>query len=118
MNIISELYKNKRSYFLALKGDDTLCCGGNEGGRFYGIIEIQVLPESVVVNKTVSNGVTSSMNLSPEPYSSATDEYKLAAKLLKEVTEYLSVAKNRVYQDENREGLMSNTLKLLPLYEN
>ena len=118
MSIISDLYNYKRNYFLSIKDDETLCCGGSDGGRFYGVIEIQLLPDVVVINKTVSNSATSSMILSPERYSSSMDEYKLAAKLIKEVKDYLSKSENRIYQDENRTRLMANTQNLLPRYEN
>ena len=118
MNIISELYNNLKNYFLAMKDDETICCGGSESGRFYGTIEIHFSPDVVRIDKTVSNGIASSMILSPERYSSSTDEYKLAIKLKKEVKDYLANPANRIYQDENRARLMSNTQNLLPQYEN
>jgi len=114
MSIISDLYNYKSNYFLSIKDDETICCGGGEGGRYYGMIEIQLLPDVVMINKTVSNGISSSMILSPERYSSATDEYKLAVKLFKEVNDYLSKSENRIYQDENRTRLMAHTQNLLP----
>ena len=118
MSIISDLYNYKRNYFLSIKDDETICCGGGEGGRFYGMIEIHFSPDVVRIDKTVSNGITSSMILSPERYSSSTDEYKLATKLKKEVMDYLANPANRIYQDENRAKLMANTQNLLPQNEN
>jgi len=117
MSIISDLYNYKRNYFLSIKDDETICCGGSESGRFYGTIEIHFSPDVVRIDKTVSNGITSSMILSPERYSLSTDEYKLAIKLKKEVKDYLANPANRIYQDENRAKLMSNTQNLLPQYE-
>jgi len=118
MNIISELYNNMKNYFFTVKGDEAICCGGSESGRFYGIIEIHFPPDVLRIDKTVSNGSTSSMILSPERYSSSTDEYKLAIKLQQEVRDYLAHPANRIFQDENRAKLMSNTQNLLPQYEN
>ena len=100
-----------------MKGDETICCGGSESGRFYGTIEIHFSPDVVRTDKTVSNGIASSMILSPERYSSSTDEYKLAIKLKKEVKDYLANPANRIYQDENRIQLLTNTMNLLTRQE-
>ena len=113
---IQRLSQKKSKYFWSISSDDILICGGNNKGRIYGIIEIEITNEQANINKTSSDGVSSTMQLAPEEYSNSTKEYQELLKLKQEIKHYLEDDKITAYQDENRDSLMRNVSELLPKY--
>jgi hypothetical protein len=115
MDIISELAKAPKEYFLNIsKENGNIICGGYDGSNFFGSIEIEILPERVIVNKTASDGVTGGSLQAPDEYSNLMPVYKLAVHLKKDVEELESNSEFMQWQENNRRNLMLNTSKILP----
>jgi|GEM_PF-1912199 len=118
MKILSVLMEDMRSYFLSISDEGIIYCGGNDGARFYGKIEIKLLPLGLMVTIMATNDFATSRPLLPEFYPCGSEEHIIAVKLFKELGRYLSIPTNRIYQDQNRIQLLANTLNLLARQEN
>ena len=112
MKLLSVLTDDMRNYFLSAS-DGGICCGGNDGARFYGKIEIKISSNGATITIMVTEDFTTSRRLLPGFYACGSEEYKIASNLFREAKNYLSISANRIYQDENRIRLLSNTMNLL-----
>lgn len=115
MDIITELVRAPKEYFLSINSDEnTLVCGGYDGSNFYGLIEIEIFPEKIIINKTASDGYANSSLQAPDEYSNLMPTYQMAVKLKQDVEEWAKDPEFIDWQDFNRRNLMLNTSKILP----
>ena len=116
--MIEEIALNKQKYFWYRSDDLTIIAGGSHGGRFFGQIEFILKDEVAIAEITVSNGVSSSIRLSPREYSSQTSEYEMISHIYENIDDYLQDKEIINNQEANREILLQNLFELLPRYEN
>lgn len=111
---ISNIGNDIARYFWSINSKDELVCGGYNNGNSYGHIEIAIDDEQAIIYRTIGDGTSTSMMLSPQPYSKLTKEYNDLCSLRERVEDYLKEAGTSAYQDLHRESLMRNVRELLP----
>lgn len=90
--------------------------GGHDGGRNFGEFEFEITDQSVAIDRSITDGVSSGQMLSTISYSSQTSEYQQIDQLLAKVDTLLKDSTYLSDRELSRIRLLENTFALLPKY--
>jgi hypothetical protein len=115
--MLNNLIDEQNNYFWSWSSDKTIIIGGNDEGIFYGKIELLLNKNNAVIKTDISNGVTSSIGISPMEYNKGSKEFEIISEIYQKFEEFITSQNTSIRQELERKNLMKNVFNLLSKYE-